>query len=214
MIVHKKPQPTPNIKAYGQTLERTENIVYLGCNLNQNWEVSKEIKIRIEKARATFINMRQLFCNRGINIPLKARLVRCYIFSVLLYGVESWTLTETLMKKLEAFEMWVYRRILRISWVDKVSNERVIQRMNKEKEIVNTIKTRKLQYLGHISRNPERYKIPLLLLKGKVEGRRGRGRKRTSWLQNLRQWYGKNNSFLFMAATNKAEIANLISHVR
>uniref|UniRef100_A0A8D8UG11 Uncharacterized protein n=1 Tax=Cacopsylla melanoneura TaxID=428564 RepID=A0A8D8UG11_9HEMI len=152
--------------------------------------------------------MRQLFCNRGINIPLKARLVRCYIFSVLLYGVESWTL----MKKLEAFEMWVYRRILRISWVDKVSNERVIQRMNKEKEIVNTIKTRKLQYLGHISRNPERYKIPLLLLKGKGEGRRGR--KRTSWLQNLRQWYGKNNSFLFMAATNKAEIANLISHVR
>uniref|UniRef100_A0A8D8RH83 Uncharacterized protein n=1 Tax=Cacopsylla melanoneura TaxID=428564 RepID=A0A8D8RH83_9HEMI len=69
--------------------------------------------------------------------------------------------------------------------MDKVSNERLIQRMNKEKEIVNTIKTRKLQYLGHISRNPERYKIPLLLLKGKGEGRRGR--KRTSWLQNLRQ---------------------------
>uniref|UniRef100_A0A8D8M6B7 Uncharacterized protein n=1 Tax=Cacopsylla melanoneura TaxID=428564 RepID=A0A8D8M6B7_9HEMI len=82
---------------------------------------------------------------------MKMRLLRCYIFSILLYGVESWTLTEATTNRLEAFEMWIYRRILRISWMDRITNETLsFQRMKKDKEIMHTIKRRKLEYLGHI----------------------------------------------------------------
>jgi len=67
------------------------------------------------------------------------KLRRCYVFSILYYGMESWTLTEATPKTLEAFEMWLYRRILRISWVDKVTNETILERMGKEKEVMKTI---------------------------------------------------------------------------
>uniref|UniRef100_A0A8D9AUB6 Uncharacterized protein n=1 Tax=Cacopsylla melanoneura TaxID=428564 RepID=A0A8D9AUB6_9HEMI len=105
--------------------------------------------------------MAKLFKGHSLNLNIKLRLLRCYIFSILLYGVKSWTLTEATQKRIEAFEMWLYRRILRISWVDKITNSEVLSRMGKRKEIMITIKERKLAYLGHIMRNEkkERKKI-------------------------------------------------------
>uniref|UniRef100_A0A6P7FBR8 Uncharacterized protein LOC114327754 n=1 Tax=Diabrotica virgifera virgifera TaxID=50390 RepID=A0A6P7FBR8_DIAVI len=78
----------------------------------------------------------------------------CYVFSTLLYGVEGWTLTDTLLKKLEAFEIWVYRRILRIGWVDRVRKGVVMHRMGKVTEVVRTVKNLKLEYFGHVMRHP------------------------------------------------------------
>ena len=98
-------------------------------------------------------------------------MLRCYGFPVLLYAMESRTLTETSIKKLEAFEMWLYRRILKVKWIDKISSVKILQWMNKEKEIVHTIKTSKLRYLGHIMRNPQRYQLLQVVLQGKVMGR-------------------------------------------
>lgn len=93
--------------------------------------------------------MRKLFRSHNLNLELKMRLLRCYIFSVLFCGVKSWTLTQATQKRLEAFEMWLYRRILRISWTEKVTNVEVMNRMGKEKEVLATIKRRKLEYFGH-----------------------------------------------------------------
>ncbi|CAG9830140.1 unnamed protein product [Diabrotica balteata] len=67
--------------------------------------------------------MAKLFKSHNLNLDIKVRLLRCYIFSTLYYGVESWALTEAIEKKLEAFKMWLYRRILRISWTEKIINE-------------------------------------------------------------------------------------------
>ena len=77
-------------------------------------------------------------------------MVKCYILSVLLYGVEAWTMTEVLMRRLES---WIYRRILRISWIEHTTNEEVLRRMVKTKEVIFTVKRRKMEYLGHIMRN-------------------------------------------------------------
>ncbi|CAG9835815.1 unnamed protein product [Diabrotica balteata] len=90
--------------------------------------------------------------NGCTNINLKMILVRCYIFSILLYGVETWILNKSNTDKLEAFEMWIYRRILKIPWTDKITNSVVLRRMNKERELLITIKRRKLEYLGHVLR--------------------------------------------------------------
>lgn len=87
-------------------------------------------------------------------------------------------------ERLEAFEMWLYRRILRISWKDKVTNVIVLERMNKEREVMNTVKKRKLEYFGHIMRNEKKYDLLITILQGKVYGKQGPGRRRISWLKN------------------------------
>jgi len=89
--------------------------------------------------------------------------------------------------------MWLYRRILRISWVDRVTNETILERMGKEKVVMKMIKRRKLEYLGHIIRNDKKYKLLKSILQGKVFGKRRLGKRRISWLKNLKDMVFKNN---------------------
>lgn len=160
-----------------EPVERVEKYCYLGSVVNSQWNQSIEIKSRIEKSRTTFNNMKPLLTSRDLSLKTKIRLAKCYVFSILLYGVEAWTLTDLLMKKLEAFEMWVYRRIMRVSWTDRITNEEVLRRLGKQREISFTIKKRKMEYFGHIMRH-EKYRILQLILQGKTDSKRGPGRRR------------------------------------
>uniref|UniRef100_A0A8D8VL77 Craniofacial development protein 2 n=2 Tax=Cacopsylla melanoneura TaxID=428564 RepID=A0A8D8VL77_9HEMI len=214
MIISKERISNVAFTINDQHVERVPAYTYLGTMLNEQWDQSQEIKIRIVKARAAFNQMSKLFKTHNLNIDFKIRLLRCYIFSILLYGVESWTLTKATAKRLEAFEMWTYRRILKISWMDKVSNVRVLQKLDKEKEIMLTVKSRKLEYLGHIIRNETKYELLKSILQGKVFGKRGVGRRRISWLKNLRTWFDTTTTGLFKAATNKIIIARMIANIR
>ena len=144
---------------------------------------------------------------------LKIRILQCYVFSVLYYGVEAWTLTAATEAKLEAFEMWLYRRMLRVSWTQRVTNEEILRRMGKAKEVLATVKRRKLQYLGHIMRHEERYQLPICILQGKILGARGRGRRRISWLRNLREWFNQSTPGLFRAAVNRG-ITQMVANIR
>uniref|UniRef100_A0A8D8LLB2 Endonuclease-reverse transcriptase n=1 Tax=Cacopsylla melanoneura TaxID=428564 RepID=A0A8D8LLB2_9HEMI len=127
--------------------------------------------------------------------------------------MEAWTLKKADILKLEAFEMWCYRRILNISWVEKISNLEVLRRMNKNLEVVKTIKSRKLKYFGHMMRG-EKYEILHRILQGKICGKKGRGRPRIDWLQNLKEWFQYNTKQIFNAAKNKHHIAMMISDLR
>lgn len=110
--------------------------------------------------------------------------------------------------------MWCYRRILKISWVDRITNDAVLRRMGKEREIINNVKKRKLEYLGHVMRNEQRYNLLQLILQGKIFGKRGPGRRRISWLQNLRKWFSLTTTGLFKAAVKKIRIAMLVANIR
>ena len=110
--------------------------------------------------------------------------------------------------------MWLFRKILKVKWTDKIFNVKILQWMNKEKGIVNTIKTSKLQYLGHIMRNPQRYQLQQVVFQGKVMGRREVGRRRISWLKNGRGWFSSTTNQLFRAVVNKIMIAKMIAHIR
>ena len=129
-----------------------------------------EIKCRIEMARAAFNKMRNLFCNDNINLKLRQRMIKCYVWSVLLYGCETWTLKVNTMNRLEAFEMWLHRRMLKIPWTDLVSNTEVLRRARAERELLSIVKVRKISYLGHVLRGGK-YHLLHLILKGKIEGR-------------------------------------------
>ena len=181
--------------------------------MNERWDFSQEIRIRIEQARSAYSKLKKVLTNRDISLELRTRVVRCYVFSVLLYGVESWTLTQALSNKIEAFEMWVYRRILRVSWTERVTNMTILGSMNKKMEVLNAIKRRKLEYLGHIMRN-KKYNILQIIMQGKIQGSRRPGRRRTSWLYNLRQWFGKSTKSLFRAAVSRVRIAMMVTNLR
>lgn len=212
LIVTKNDDTQQQFRANNETLEIVDKITYLGCNLNKEWNHSQEIRCRTEKARAVFNRLRKILCNMHLSIDIRMRVLRCYVFSTLLYGVEAWTLTEATSKRLEAFEMWCYRRMLRISYIYHVTNNTVMQRMNKDLEIMRTVKTRKLSYLGHVMRN-EKYHLIQLILQGKIEGKRTQGRRRTSWLKNIRQWTGMTTVHLFRTAVNKIIWTNVIANV-
>ena len=128
-------------------------------------------------ARTPFINMRTLLSRRGINLKTRLRAIQCYIWPTLFYGAETWTITKSLLSKLDAFEMWVYRRVLQMPWTEKITNEEVLRRVGTDREIVRQFKTRKLPYLGHLIRHNS---SQLQLIEGKIEGRRSCGRPRNT----------------------------------
>ena len=103
--------------------------------------------------------------------------------------METWTITESMAKRLSAFEMWAYRRMLRISWTEKVTNEEVLKKVRCEKRLYSIIQTKKLKYFGHIIRQ-NGDTLHRTLLDGKVKGLRGRGRPRTTWTTNIMKWTG------------------------
>ena len=100
-------------------------------------------------ARTKFTNVRTLLSCLGINMNTRLRAIQCYIWPTLFYGAKTWTITKALLCRLDAFEMWVYRRVLKISWTEKITKEEVLIGMGTGREIVRQFKTKTLQYLGH-----------------------------------------------------------------
>ena len=126
--------------------------------------------------------MRTLLSCRRINLKTRLRTIKCYIWLTLFYEAETWTITPSLLSRLDAFDVWVYRRVLKITWTEKFTNEEVLRRMGTGREIVRQFKTRKLQYLGHLIRHNT---SQIQLIEGKIEGRRSRGRPRNTWTTDI-----------------------------
>lgn len=168
MIVSKKNvYPNISLKISDMEIERVKNFKYLGVVITYQWDISKEIKTRIEMARAAFRKYMKVLTSHDITVTTKTRFIKCYVWSVLLYGTEVWTIKSSDERKLEAFEMWIWRKVLRIPWTDRVTNEEVLRRMNTTRQLMVTIKRRKTSYLGHILRN-NKYKLLQRILKGKI----------------------------------------------
>ena len=104
----------------------------------------------------------------------------------LLYGAETWTITKRLTKRIDAFEMWTYRWMLRISWKEHKPNEEVLNMMKTSLKLMKIIKKRQCKYFGHFIRRPN--SIQSLLLEARIDGKRGRGRPRTMWIDNIKDW--------------------------
>uniref|UniRef100_A0A2A4J795 Reverse transcriptase domain-containing protein n=1 Tax=Heliothis virescens TaxID=7102 RepID=A0A2A4J795_HELVI len=214
MIVSRKPDLNPNVLVSGKPLERVRQYKYLGAWVNEAWESDQEIKTRIEFARTSFNNMRKVLCCRQLNIKLRVRLLLCYIWPIVTYGCETWTLKDASIKRLQAFEMWCYRRMLRISWTQRIKNETVLRRVHMPRKLMPIIKKRKIEYLGHVLRH-DRYGLLQLIMMGKVEGKRPAGRRRKSWLRNIREWTGiASVERLFQLAMDREEYKKLTANLQ
>ena len=187
MIISRQPHTKAQLKINNQIIEQVKKFKYLGTTLNSTWDCDVEVKTRVAIARTAFAKFNNYLLRREVSLNLRIRVLKCYIWPILMYGSETWSLKLRSLNRVEAFEMWCLRRLLKIPWVDHITNEEVLRRANTQRKLLDLVKQRKVSYLGHIVRN-DKYKLLNIILMGKIEGRRGPGRKRHSWLRDIRNW--------------------------
>lgn len=215
MAVSKKTEPPVcKITAKGDEIKQTKNFNYLGSMLTSDGRSDQEIKRRIVIAKEAFNKKKTTFTNTHISTSTKLRILRCYIWSILLYGCETWTISNNMQKRLQATEMWFLRRMLKISWGDRITNEEVLTRANTKRTMMATIKSRKIKFLGHVMR---RNCIENLTITGKIEGKRTRGRQRMTYIDNIKNWIkiSKANNVLHATYDRKkwkGMVVNAITH--
>jgi hypothetical protein len=115
---------------------------------------TRELKARIAMAKAAFNKKKPLFTSK-LDSELRKKSVKCYIWSIALYGAETWTFRKLDQKYMESFEMWCWRRMEKISWTDRVNNEAVLHRVKEERNILHTIRRRKANWIGQILRRKD-----------------------------------------------------------
>ena len=154
-----------NISNY-LVLEQVKKFKYLGQWITEDGRCEYGIKNQIEIARSTLIKMRDVLTSRKLHLEISKRLVRCYVLSTFLYASESWTLDRQIKDKINAFEMWIFRRMFRISHLDRKTNLEVLEMVKAKQTLLRTIQERKLQYFGHLIRQKGKQN---LLMEGKYE---------------------------------------------
>ena len=159
-----------------------ENFKYLGFTITPDAKCNVEIRKRIAMSKDTFSKMKPIFTNRNIGLDTKMRALKAYVWSILLYGSECWTLTKDTERKLEAVEMWYLRRIMKISWTEKRSNEEVMEMAGYKRSLLKVIRKRQLNFFGHMIRKDG---LEKQLLCGKINGVKSRGRQRTKYTDSL-----------------------------
>jgi len=124
-----------------------------------------------------------IFKSRDITLPTKVRLVKAMVFPVVMYGYESWTVKKAESQRIDAFELWYWRRLLRVPWTARRSNQSILKEVSPGCTLEGLMLKLKLQYFGHLMRRVDSLEKTLML--GGIGGRRRRGRQRTRWLDGI-----------------------------
>ena len=127
-------------------------------------------------------NLDSILKSRDITLPAKVRLVRAMVFPVVMYGCESWTIQKAECRRIDAFELWCWRRLLRVLWTARRSNQSILK-ISPGCSLEGLMLKLKLQYFGHLMQRADSLEKTLML--GKIEGRRRRGRQRMRWLDDI-----------------------------
>ena len=142
-----------------------------------------EIKRYLLLGRKAMTNWDSILKSRDITWPTKVHLVRAMVFPVVMYGCESWTVKKAEHRRIDAFELWCWRRLFRVPWTARRSNQSILKEISPEYSLEGLMVKLKLQYCGHLMRRTNSLKKTLML--GKTEGRRRRGQQRMRWLDGI-----------------------------
>ena len=159
---------------------------YLGSILTSDGGSKVEIDRRIGQAKSAFGNMTNILSNKKISIRTRLRTLKAYIWPIMKYACETWNIGKEEERKIDSFEFWCYRRMQKISWTERKSNDEVLRSVGVEKELLNGIKEQQMKFFGHIVREGN---IEELITTGRIEGTRDRGRQRIKQLDNIRGDY-------------------------
>ena len=128
-------------------------------------------------------NLDSIFKSRDITLPTQFCLVKAMVFPVVIYGCESWTVNKAECRRIDAFELWCLRRLLRVPWTARRSNQSILKEISPGCSLEGMMLNLKLQYFGHLMQRADSFEKTLML--GKIEGRRRRGRQRMRWLDGI-----------------------------
>ena len=155
----------------GETVETVADFIFLGSKITADGDCSHEIKRHLLLGRKVMTNLDSLLKSRDITLPTKVRLVKAIVFPVVMYGCESWTMKKAECWRIDAFELWCWRRLLRVPWTARRSNQSILKEISPE--WTGLMLKLKLQYFGHLMQTADSFEKTMML--GKIEGRRRRG---------------------------------------
>ena len=159
------------------------DFIFLGSKITADGDCSHEIKRRLLLGRKVMINLDSILKSRDITLPTKVRLVKAMVFPVVLYGGESWTVKKAEGRRIDAFELWCWRRLLRVPWTARRSNQSILKEISPRISLEGMMLKLKLQYFGHLMGRVDSLEKTLML--GGIGGRRRRGRQRMRWLDGI-----------------------------
>ena len=159
------------------------DFIFLGSKITADGDCSQEIKKYLLLGREVMTNLDSILKSRDVTLSTKVRLVMAMVFPVVMYGCESWTVKKAECRRIDAFELWCWRRLLRVPWIARRSNQPTLKEISPGCPLVGLMLKLKLQYFGHLMWRADSFEKTLML--GKIEGRRRRGRQRMRWLDGV-----------------------------
>ena len=156
-------------------------LYFLGSKITADGDCSHEIKRRLLLGRKVMTNLDSILKSRDITLPTKVLVVKTMVFPVVVYGCESWTVKKAESQRIDAFELWCWRRLLRVPWTARRSNQSILKEVSSGCSLEGMMLKLKLQYFGHLLRRVDSLEKTLML--GGIGGRRKRGRQR--WLDGI-----------------------------
>ena len=157
----------------GETVETVADFIFLGSKITADGDCSHEIKRYLLHGRKVMTNLESILKSRDITWSTKVHLVNAMVFPVVMYGCESWTIKRAERRRIDAFELWCWRRLLRVPWTARRSNQSILREIGPGCSLEGLMLKLKLQYFCHLMRRADSFEKPLVL--GKIEGRRRRG---------------------------------------
>ena len=164
-------------------MEIVSDFIFLVSKITADGDCSHDIKRCLLLGRKVMTNLDSIFKSRDITLPTKVCLVKAMVFPVVMYGCESWTVKKAECQRIDAFELWCWRRLLRVPWTARRSNQSILKEICPGCSLEGLMLRLKLQYFGHLMRRVDSLEKALIL--GGIGGRRRRGRQRMRWLDGI-----------------------------
>ena len=168
--------PNTSWQIDGETMETVRDFIFLGSKITADGDCSYEIKQLLLLRRKAMTNLDSILKSRDITLSTKVRLVKVMVFPVVMYGCESWTIRKAEHRRIDSFELWCWRRLLRVPWTARRSNQSILKAISPECSLEGLMLKLKLQYFGHLMQRTDSLEKTLML--GKIEGGRKRGQQR------------------------------------
>ena len=167
----------------GETMKPVRDFLSLGSEITADGDCSHEIKRHLLLGRKAMTNLDSILKSRDIALLTKVHLVKALVFPIIMYGCESWTIKKAECQRIDTFELWFWRKLLRVPWTARRSNQSILKEISPEYSLEGMMLKLKLQCFGYLMWKADSFEKTLML--GKIEGRRRRGGQRMRWLEGI-----------------------------
>ena len=166
-----------------ETMDTVTDFIFLGSKITAGGDCSHEMKRHLLLGKNAMTNLDNILESRDVTLLTKVHLVKAMVFPVVMYGCESWTTKKAECRRIDVFELWSWRRVLRVPWTARRCNQSILKEISPEYSLEGVMLELRLQYFGHLMQRTDSLEETLML--GKIEGRRRRGWQKMRWFYGI-----------------------------